>query len=445
MKDKVQRLGRFLSGMVMPNIGAFIAWGFITALFIPDGWMPNEKFAELVGPMITYLLPVLIAYTGGRMINGVRGGVAAATAVLGVITGSDVPQFLGAMIVGPLAGYLSKVMDDFLKPKIPAGFEMLINNFSLGFLGLVLAIFSQSIIGPVVSNGITVLGNGVKVIVDAKLLPLSSLLVEPAKVLFLNNAINHGVFGPLGLEQVSEFGKSIFYLVETNPGPGLGVLLACMFFAKGTEKQTAPGAIIIHFFGGIHEIYFPYILMQPLLIVAVILGGASGVLTFQLLGAGLVAAPSPGSILALMAMAPKGGLTPVLAGVIVSTVVSFVTAALIYKTTTTKSTIEESQQAVKDLKGTQKEIHKIVFACDAGMGSSAMGAKTLENKFKKAGIGIVVENYALDEIPSDTDLVVTHHNFKDRVYDNIKDAEVIFISNFVGAPEYEALVERFKK
>ncbi|NLC96259.1 MAG: PTS mannitol transporter subunit IICB [Erysipelotrichaceae bacterium] len=445
MKDKVQRLGRFLSSMVMPNIGAFIAWGFITALFIPDGWFPNEKFALLVDPMIKYLLPILIAYTGGRMINGVRGGVVAATASLGVISGSDVPQFLGAMIVGPLAGYLSLKMDEFLKPKTPAGFEMLVNNFSLGFLGLILALFSQIIIGPVVSNGIIILGNGVKVIVDANLLPLASIIVEPAKILFLNNAINHGVFGPLGIEQVTEMGKSIFYLIETNPGPGLGVLLACMFFAKGAEKQTAPGAIIIHFFGGIHEIYFPYILMQPLLVLAVILGGAAGVLTFQLLGAGLVAAASPGSILALMVLAPRGGLIPVLAGVLVSTVVSFLVASTIYKTTSAKSTFEESKDSISELKENKKEIKKIVFACDAGMGSSAMGAKTLENKFKKAGIDIKVENYALDEIPADTDLVVTHNNFKDRVYDNVKNAEVIFINNFVGAPEYDKLVERFKK
>ena len=266
MKERIQKLGRFLSGMVMPNIAAFIAWGFITALFIPDGWFPNETFAELVGPMITYLLPILIAYTGGRMVNGIRGGVVGAIAAVGVIVGSDIPQFLGAMIVGPFAGYLSKQMDRVLKPITPTGFEMLVNNFSLGILGLILAIISQLFIGPVVAGGVTSLGKAVQVIVDAKLLPFTSLIVEPAKVLFLNNAINHGVFAPLGLEQVQSVGRSIFFLIETNPGPGLGLLLACMFFAKGAERQTAPGAIIIHFLGGIHEIYFPYVLMQPLLI-----------------------------------------------------------------------------------------------------------------------------------------------------------------------------------
>ncbi len=445
MKERIQKLGRFLSGMVMPNIAAFIAWGFITALFIPDGWFPNETFAELVGPMITYLLPILIAYTGGRMVNGIRGGVVGAIAAVGVIVGSDIPQFLGAMIVGPFAGYLSKQMDRVLKPITPTGFEMLVNNFSLGILGLILAIISQLFIGPVVAGGVTSLGKAVQVIVDAKLLPFTSLIVEPAKVLFLNNAINHGVFAPLGLEQVQSVGRSIFFLIETNPGPGLGLLLACMFFAKGAERQTAPGAIIIHFLGGIHEIYFPYVLMQPLLILAVIAGGAAGVLTFQLLGAGLVATPSPGSIIALLAMAPRGGAIPVLAGVAVSTIVTFLVAAVIYNMTEAKKTLEESTESVADLKGKKAGvIKKIVFACDAGMGSSAMGATTLQNKFKKAGIDVEVNNFALDEIPMDTDLVVTHANFQARVLDRLPDVEIILIKNFVGAPEYDELVERLK-
>lgn len=445
MKERIQKLGRFLSGMVMPNIAAFIAWGFITALFIPDGWFPNETFAELVGPMITYLLPILIAYTGGRMVNGIRGGVVGAIAAVGVIVGSDIPQFLGAMIVGPFAGYLSKQMDRVLKPITPTGFEMLVNNFSLGILGLILAIISQLFIGPVVAGGVTSLGKAVQVIVDAKLLPFTSLIVEPAKVLFLNNAINHGVFAPLGLEQVQSVGRSIFFLIETNPGPGLGLLLACMFFAKGAERQTAPGAIIIHFLGGIHEIYFPYVLMQPLLILAVIAGGAAGVLTFQILGAGLVATPSPGSIIALLAMAPRGGAIPVLAGVAVSTIVTFLVAAVIYNMTEAKKSLEESVESVADLKGKKADvIKKIVFACDAGMGSSAMGATTLQNKFKKAGIDVEVNNFALDEIPMDTDLVVTHANFQARVLDRLPDVEIILIKNFVGAPEYDELVERLK-
>lgn len=448
MKEKVQKFGRFLSGMVMPNIGAFIAWGFITALFIPDGWIPNEKFGALVGPMVTFLLPTLIAYSGGKMVHGTRGGVIGAIAVFGVIVGTDVPMFLGAMIVGPLAGWVMKQADKVLEGKIPAGFEMLVNNFSLGILGLLLALFSLTVIGPSVAGIITILSQGVKVIVDAKLLPLVSLIVEPAKVLFLNNAINHGIFGPLGIEQVQEAGRSIFYLIETNPGPGLGVLLACMFFSKGEARQSAPGAIIIHFFGGIHEIYFPYILMQPLLILAVIGGGAAGVFTFQMLGAGLVGPPSPGSILALGAMAPKGGLLPVLVGVVVSTAVSFVIAAFIYKMTHEKASLEESKQTVSTMKKPEPKIapstiSRIVFACDAGMGSSAMGATTLQKKMNQAGIAIKVENCAIEAIPQDAKLVITHESLKERAQERVPEAEVITIQNFLSAPEYDEIVKRF--
>lgn len=445
MKDNVQKFGRFLSGMVMPNIGAFIAWGLITALFIPDGWIPNEGFAALVGPMINYLLPTLIAYTGGKMLHGVRGGVAGAVAAFGVIVGTDIPMFLGAMLVGPLAGYVIKKIDDFLVDKIPTGFEMLINNFSLGIAAMLLALVSTVAIGPVVQWGTNALGSGVKVIVDAKLLPFASILVEPAKVLFLNNAINHGVFSPLGLDQVAEMGKSIFYLIETNPGPGLGILLATMFFAKGNERQTAPGAIIIHFFGGIHEIYFPYILMQPLLIIAAILGGATGVLTFQLLGAGLLAPASPGSIIALLGMAPKGEALPVLLGVLTSTAVAFVVSALIYKFADSKGTLEESQEKMAVLKGKKDEtITEIIFACDAGMGSSAMGATTLQKRFRNAGIDIKVVNTSIDALPADAKLVVTHNSLKSRAQSVAANAEIIAIDNFLGAPEYDGLVERFK-
>ncbi len=445
MKDNVQKFGRFLSGMVMPNIGAFIAWGLITALFIPDGWIPNEGFAALVGPMINYLLPTLIAYTGGKMLHGVRGGVAGAVAAFGVIVGTDIPMFLGAMLVGPLAGYVIKKIDDFLVDKIPTGFEMLINNFSLGIAAMLLALVSTVAIGPVVQWGTNALGSGVKVIVDAKLLPFASILVEPAKVLFLNNAINHGVFSPLGLEQVAEMGKSIFYLIETNPGPGLGILLATMFFAKGNERQTAPGAIIIHFFGGIHEIYFPYILMQPLLIIAAILGGATGVLTFQLLGAGLLAPASPGSIIALLGMAPKGEALPVLLGVLTSTAVAFVVSAVIYKFADSKGTLEESQEKMAVLKGKKDEtITQIIFACDAGMGSSAMGATTLQKRFRNAGIDIKVVNTSIDALPADAKLVVTHNSLKSRAQSVAANAEIIAIDNFLGAPEYDGLVERFK-
>lgn len=255
--DKIQKFGRYLSNMVQPNIGAFIAWGLITAFFIPTGWFPNETLAKLVSPMLTYLLPILIAYSGGNMVYGHRGGVVGSIMAAGVIVGSNIPMFLGAMITGPFGAFLIKKLDEIISPKIPTGFEMLINNFSAGILGMILAIISLYLIGPAVEMISNALSNGVKILVDLKLLPLVSIIVEPAKVFFLNNAINHGVFSPIGIQQVTEAGKSIFFTIETNPGPGLGVLLAYSIFGKGNSKATAPGAAIIHFFGGIQKYIFP--------------------------------------------------------------------------------------------------------------------------------------------------------------------------------------------
>ncbi len=449
-KEGIQKFGRFLSGMVMPNIGAFIAWGLITALFIPTGWTPNENLSALVEPMILYLLPLLIGYTGGKLVAGTRGGVIGAVATMGVVVGADIPMFIGAMIMGPIGGYIIKKFDESIEEKVPSGFEMLVNNFSAGIIGMVLALVAYLGIGPVVLGLNNLLKAGVEVIVNLGLLPLSSLFIEPGKILFLNNAINHGVLGPLGIQEAKELGKSIFFLLETNPGPGLGILLAYWVFSKGMVKQSAPGAIIIHFLGGIHEIYFPYVLMNPILLLAVIAGGASGVLTFSILGAGLVATPSPGSIFALLAMTPRGGFIGVILGVIVSTAVSFLVAAFFIKRKTGDMDEEELESArvkVKELKGKKSNttIKKIVFACDAGMGSSAMGASSLRNKFKKAGINIVVVNSAIDQIPNDADMIISHKSLTSRAKTYASNAQHISIENFVGSPVYDELVERFSK
>ncbi|MGN9779478.1 mannitol-specific PTS transporter subunit IIC [Micromonospora sp. H33] len=327
IKARIQRVGGHLAGMVMPNIGAFIAWGLITALFIPTGWLPNETLAELVGPMIMVLLPVLIGYTGGRLVHGQRGAVVGAVATMGIVVGSDVPMFLGAMLIGPLAAYLLKLFDNAVEDRVRAGFEMLVNNFSAGIIGGGMALVGVWVIGPVVRSVTNLAGDGVDWLVGNNLLPVASVLVEPAKVLFLNNAINHGVLGPLGVAQAAETGKSILFMIESNPGPGLGLLLAYLFFGPRTLRPSVPAAIIIQFLGGIHEIYFPYVLMKPRLILATIAGGAAGVGTFMITGAGLVATPSPGSIFAYAAVTPRGGWFGVFLGVLVAAAVSFVVAS----------------------------------------------------------------------------------------------------------------------
>lgn len=452
LKIYVQSFGRFLSGMVMPNIGAFIAWGIATALFIPIGWLPNEELAKLISPMLTYLLPLLIGYSGGKLVAGERGGIIGAITTAGVIVGTTIPMFIGAMIAGPVAGYVIKKFDKVINGKVKSGFEMLINNFSIGILGIILAIVFFKAIGPLVQVANEFLGNGVNTLVKLGLLPITSILVEPAKVLFLNNAINHGVFSPLGIQQVSETGKSIFFLIEANPGPGLGVLLAYIFFSKGSSKESASGAAIIHFFGGIHEIYFPYILMKPFLIIAVIFGGMAGVFTNVVLNSGLIAPPSPGSVFAIMALAPKGGLLKVLASIVVATVVSFVISSIIIKSSKDELGLEEAQKKMKDLKNskankfdiTKDGISKIVVACDAGMGSSAMGASVLRKKVNEAGLNIEVTNCSISNLTEDIDIVITHKDLTPRAKTVVSQPLHLSIDNFMNGSFYDELVEKLK-
>lgn len=457
MKNAIARFGKFLSAMVMPNIGAFIAWGFITALFIDTGWVPNADLASIQPFMLTYLLPVLIAAQGGKMVGGDRGRVMGAIAVMGCIAGvggtDGQPMLMGAMIMGPLAGLVIKKFDQAMENRMPAGFEMLINNFSVGIFGMVMAIIGYYAIGPVMSAILTVLSAGVNFLVERSLLPLVSIFLEPAKVLFLNNAINHGVFTPIGSEQVAAAGKSIMYMLETNPGPGLGVLLAYMFFSKDrVTKGSAPGAIIIHFFGGIHEIYFPYILMNPAVIIAPIVGNACAIFFFSMMNAGLNGPAAPGSIIAFTMMSPRDGILISWIGVAIATAVSFLIASPIVKMAGAKN-LNEAQDKVKEMKAKAKGqaiptaqtkgegVHKIVFACDAGMGSSAMGATKFRNRIKAARPDLVVTNTSVDNIPADADVVVCQQILADRARKCAPQAQLVTLANFLADPNLDALYD----
>ncbi|WP_433584432.1 PTS mannitol transporter subunit IICB [Microbacterium hydrocarbonoxydans] len=520
----VQRFGTFLSGMIMPNIAAFIAWGFITMLFIPAGffgadspfgwhWAPVAEiiggggdsaaigwngamtaiakgdggnffaYVGLVGPMVTYLLPLLIANTGGRMIYGERGGVVATIATMGVIVGTNIPMFLGAMIMGPLAAWITKQMDKLWDGKIRPGFEMLVNNFSAGILGMILAIVGFFAFGPVMLGISAVLGTAVDWLVSIHLLPVVSIIVEPAKVLFLNNAINHGVFTPLGIEQATESGKSILFLIEANPGPGLGLLLAFTFFGVGAAKASAPGAAIIQFFGGIHEIYFPYALSKPTTILALIAGGASGVTTNMILGGGLAFPAAPGSIIAVTAAAVGPGVANLLVvylSVVVAATVTFLITGVILRASRKRDLAAEgdsfgaaiaqteankgkSSAAMDALRSSTASaenapsdhvpaaaptavattpITSIVFACDAGMGSSAMGASVLRNKFKKAGIeDLKIVNQAIANLDGTADVVITQQQLTDRAKAQSPNSIHISVDNFMNSPKYEEVVQ----
>ncbi|WP_311212000.1 MULTISPECIES: PTS mannitol transporter subunit IICBA [unclassified Arthrobacter] len=476
----VQKFGTFLSGMIMPNIGAFIAWGLITALFIEKGWFPvaelggfgtnaeGDPNVGIVGPMVTFLLPILIAYTGGRMVYDVRGGVVGAIATMGVIAGTDAPMFIGAMIMGPLGAWTMKKIDALWDGKIRPGFEMLVNNFSAGIWGALLALGGFYGLSWVVQRFTDGAGAVVGFLVNNGLLPLTSIFIEPAKVLFLNNAINHGVLTPLGIQQSLEQGKSILFLLEANPGPGLGILLAYMFFGRGAAKASAPGAAIIHFLGGIHEIYFPYVLMKPILILAAIGGGMAGIATMAITNSGLVAPAAPGSIIAVLAQTSRDSYVGVILAVILATAVSFLIASVILRTSKNKgdddlSAATSRMEAMKGKKssvssalpgeqagpsGAQpgtvltRPVQNIVFACDAGMGSSAMGASVLRNKIKAAGFpDVKVTNSAIANLNDSYDVVVTHQDLTERAQPRTASAVHYSVDNFMNSPKYEEIVE----
>lgn len=458
MKNKVQKFGKFLSAMVMPNIGALIAFGFLAALFIDTGWIPNKNFNTIVSPMLTYLIPVLIASTGGKMVAGERGRIVGAIAVMGAImSNTDITMLMAAMIMGPLGGFCIKKFDQLMEGHMPAGFEMLINNFSAGIIGLLLTLLGYVAIGPLMSAILAVLTAGVNVLVNHGLLPLVSIFIEPAKVLFLNNAINHGVFTPIATGQANELGKSIMYMLEANPGPGLGVLLAYMFCCKDkATKQSAPGAVIIHLFGGIHEIYFPYILMNPVVIIAPIVGNMAAIFWFSLTNCGLSGPASPGSIIAFLMMTPGSDMLKVIIGVILAAAVSFVIAAPIVRLSGSKS-LEDAQNEVAARKAESKGqaapvqlgsisgAKKVIFACDAGMGSSAMGATKFRKRIQDIRPDLTVTNTSVDNIPADCDIAVVQTILAERAKKSAPSAKIITIGNFLSDPNLDALYESLCK
>ena len=494
----LQKVGTSLSNMVMPNIPALIAWGILTAFFIPDGWTPNEPLASVVGPMIHYLLPLLIANTGGRMIYEARGAVVGVIATMGVIGGSDwliaqenarlleqwiaqgnaaadyaelgeVHMFIGAMIMAPLAAWLMKKLDRLWAEHIPAGFEMLVNMFSAGIFGFIMLVAGFFGLAPLVNGLMTLLSNGVGALVEAHLLPLVSLLIEPAKVFFLNNAVNHGVLTPLGLSEASQNGKSVLFLLEANPGPGVGILLAYTVFGRGAARASAPGAAIIQFLGGIHEIYFPYVLMKPILILAAIGGGMAGVAVNVAFGTGLIAPASPGSIFAIFGVAARDSYLGIALAVLAAAAVSFTLSAVFLKIgKQDDGDLAAATAKMEQMKGKKSSvagaltgagagagaaaaaegsghtgaIQRIVFACDAGMGSSAMGATVLRKKVRAAGFDDVeVTNKAISSLNDEWDVVVTQKELTDRARQRTGSAVQVSVDQFMNSPRYDEVVE----
>lgn len=465
LRVRVQRMGGFLSGMVMPNIGVFIAWGLITAFVIPTGWTPNAYLAELVDPTIKYLLPLLIAYTGGRIVHGNRGGAIGALATMGVIIGSDITMLLGGMVMGPLAAWILKKVDSLYAGKIKPGLEMLVDNFVLGIVGGIIMIIAYLAIEPIFAVILGVMSAAVQWLMDMSLIPLLGILVPPGQVLFLNNAINHGIMIPLGIQEANDTGQSLLFLVEANGGNFAGLLLAFWIFGKGVSKRTAPASLVIQSVGGIGEVAFPYVLVKPIIILAPIFGSMAGLTTLLLLDGGTIGPVSPGSFIALLAMTPRGGFTANILAYVIAAAVSFLVAAVILKmdktsnvkdtavspdpATTASETTATSTPATTEggnAVAVRHRIHRLALICDAGMGSSAMGASILKNKINKAGLKVSTQHASMDSIPEDVDLIVTNEILKDRVVQRLGNAEtpVWTLENMLNQQEYDVIVDRIR-
>lgn len=430
---KTRRVGHYLSGMIMPNVSVFITWGIITTLIQYLRGPLQSSFLEMDRLMIQFLFPVLIAYTGGRLIEN-RAGVVAAVAVIGMLTESEDPQILGAMVIGPLIGWIVFLFDKYVLPKVKPGYEMLVRNFSAGILGMLFGYLSLVFIGPIIAGITNQIGFFVGWLIQRNLLLFTNLFIEPLKVLFLNNTLNHGILTPLGIEQAGDAGTSILFLIETNPGPGLGVLLAFILFSRKELKATASGAFMIHLFGGIHEIYFPFVLLNPLLFAAVILGGMSGTLIFEMFQVGLKVPASPGSIVVILANAPQEMLLGVASGIAGSTLVSFIIAALVIRKDQTKKEISEKVTKVT-------EIRTILFACDAGMGSSAMGASLMRQQLQASGISIPVDYTSIYRVNDDPHLlIITQNELKHLAEIQAPHAQLVTIGNFLDQEEYTKVI-----
>ncbi|HEX7066439.1 MAG TPA: PTS sugar transporter subunit IIA [Bacillales bacterium] len=482
----MSRVGRLLSAMIYQNIGILIILGLIRALFGVYGWWPNEQFYLLYNAMVQYLIPVLLAYTGGRLVGKQKGGTSAAMVVFGLSVASSVPMIIGAMILGPLVGLLVGWINKKMEKFVPVGFELLFVNLLISVVVLALTLMTYSFLGQALSEIIEIVDHAVESIIRSGWLPLTAVIIEPLKIMFFNNLLNHGLLAPLGIQQAKDIGKSILFLLESNPGPGLGILLA--YVAKTTQEQrrAAKWSSVIHFFGGIHEVYFPYVIRKPILILAVVAGGMTGTFLFQQFNAGLVSVSSPGSILFMALLSPPDSLVGLFIGVAGSSLISFIFAypCLEFQadSTTTESKLNEikmikglesidslneaeepkikrppqhsEMKAAKaddgqgdanksythNSKGAQQPVKSIVFACDAGMGSSALGAAILRKKLAKKQIDIEVGHSSIYEIPEHADLVITHEKLTEMARKQMPDKQHVATASFTNNDFYDTLL-----
>lgn len=443
------RLGRIYSSIVFKNISVIIAAGIINVLFGQNGWFPNERFSQFIDPLYTYVIPLLLAFTGGKITGGHRGGLVASLAVLGLIQSSDIPMIIGAIFFSPPIGSVFSKLEKAVKGYFPIGSELLLTNIIDAMVSILLLFLMCFIIGPILNNGILLLNRGLITFIQSDWLPFVSFVIEPAKVLFLNNISNHGIVGPLGVQQTKELGKSIFFLLEANPGPGLGMLLACFVRGSNEEKVRLKSTIAIQSIGGIHEVYFPYVLSKPILFLSVIAGGFTGVFLFSTFQVGLVSTASPASILFIFFLTPKHDFIFLFIGIALSAFVSFLLSFLFLKQGASFiDQTEENEQSPVIPNQTQvhlQPIRRVIVACDGGMASSSMEAAILRKKLQSSPLDLVVDYSSIDEIPKDTDVIICHRRFSPSIASNYPGILNFGLHSLSNESEYTNIIKTLEE
>lgn len=432
-----------MSKIIIQSIPFFILLGFLS-LF-------NERnyfLFQLKETLRNYIIPVIICYNSGKEFHEKYGGIVSVIIISSFLINGSLQSFIEPIIIGFSFGYFTKKYFQLTeKIKLP-GFEMLINNLSLGLLSLVFSYFVYKGI-PYYKLFQDSIQLGLKDLVfNNRFIPFLSILIEPGKIFFMNNFINHGLLTPLGYSEVKEAGKSIFFLLETNPGPGLGILIYYYIVNKKEKNinkiKEVRTNFYIHFIGGIHEVYFPYVLKNIKLIFALIAGAFVGNFIFLNFNLGLVGLASPGSIILLMLLAPLESKLLVLFGVISSSIVTFGLAYIFDNKKDGENIMEEKQQ--EDLYFSPKEKLRICVACDAGMGSSAMGATLFRKKLEKEKIkNIEVFNSSIDNVPENVNVIVVHSQLFERLKVDKEGKNIYIIEDFMDGAFYDNLVKKIKE
>lgn len=446
MKAKLKKTAEFISHIVVKNIPFFIVIGIVTLL----------DLGEFKTLLYSTLLPVIMAYTAGSTIEEKYGGITAVIIMGGVLAQYKIGSLLEPIFIGAAGGYSIKKYGEFIKKYEYPGYEMLINNLGLASIGLSLIWLINKGLPFYEEFQLLFQQNVVSRLFNVEYLPLYSIIIEPSKVFFMNNFINHGIFSVLGVSELTEKGKSIFFLLETNPGPGLGMLMAYFFTGKKEAKRKETlSNIFIHSIGGIHEVYFSYVLRNLRMILPLILGGMSGIYLFSKLNLGLVGIASPGSVFLIMILAPFKDKLPVLFSIAVSAGVSFFLSYIMLRQQQNFE-IDPEEKKEKDILLEPEDIpHKVTqyknicLVCDAGMGSSAMGLTFLRRKLEKnnlTGTGIHVVNCSIDNIKyKNPDVIIVHNQLLERTKKEISGVEIIVIDDFLDPKPYDLLIEKIKK